>query len=120
MAALNFAARSLGYARDRYDVIDLDTDMRADDCTDLFGQMHERVRIFSVQDKNQQLLGLTLPGIHAGSDHFAEFKTIHLSPLHIVDRFINDAVVANIDAGLLDCSTGCTVRTNIESDDDGV
>ena len=40
--------------------------------------MYERVGIFSVQDKNQHLLGQALPGTRAGNDHFAEFKTIHL------------------------------------------
>src|SRR3984957_20489004 len=38
--------------------------------------------------------------------------------LHVVDGFVNDAVVTNLDAGLLDRLTGARISPDVEADDE--
>ena len=40
--------------------------------------------------------------------------------LHVVDRLVDDAVVADVDAGLLDRRSARGIGTNVEADNDGV
>src|SRR5690606_19803429 len=61
---------------------------------------------------------------HIGNAHdiFAELRLEHASQgrFHIIDQVIEDAVVAQIQAFLLNQALGCSIRPHVEAEDNGV
>src|SRR5690606_6067109 len=61
---------------------------------------------------------------HIGNAHdiFAEFRLEHASQgrFHIINQVIDDAVVTQIQAFLLNQALGCSIRTHVETEDNSV